>query len=209
MTHLLHIDASPRGDRSISRSLTKAFVSEWQLKNADATVNYRDLGHYPVPLITEAWIAAVFSAPGSHTLEQEIAIQASNDLVDEFLAADAYVFGVPMYNFSIPAGFKAYIDQIVRAGRTFSVDENGYKGLVHNKKLLIVLAEGGSYRESSPTNSYDMAVPYLKLIFGFIGIKDISFVAADNLMGGDDARSQSLADSKQALQDIVALWSTP
>ncbi|MEO1145250.1 MAG: FMN-dependent NADH-azoreductase [Cyanobacteria bacterium J06638_22] len=206
MAHLLHIDSSPRGDRSVSRGLTQKFVGEWASKHPDSTVAYRDLGHNPVPFVTEPQIAAAFSDPSTHTPEQAAAIRLSNDLVDEFLAADYYVLGVPMYNFGVPAVFKAYIDHIVRVGRTFAIDEQGYKGLVHGKKLLAIVSQGGIYSEGSPAQPYDMQVPYLKLIFGFIGITDVAIVAADNLMGGDDARSQSLADAKTALQAVITQW---
>jgi len=207
MARLLHIDASPRGDRSISRALTKEFAAEWQSKYSDGTVTYRDLGHEPVPLVTENWIAAAYSDPVTHTPEQAAAIGISNHLVDELLAADYYVFGVPMYNFGVPAGFKAYIDQITRAGRTFSLDEAGYHGLVHDKKMVIIMAQGGSYPVGSPAQAYDMQTPYLRLIFGFIGITDIEFVYADNLMGGDETRSQSIASAQTALRTVLGQWS--
>lgn len=207
MAHLLHIDSSPRGDRSISRQLTHDFVQQWQSKHPDDTVAYRDLGHNPPPFVTEEWIAASFSDPSTHTPELAAAIRLSNDLIDEFLAADYYVLGVPMYNFGVPAAFKAYIDQIVRVGRTFTIDEQGYKGLVHGKKLLAIVSHGGVYREGSPAHAYDMQVPYLKLIFGFIGITDTAIVAADNLMGGDEARAESLAEAKAAMQTVITQWS--
>jgi FMN-dependent NADH-azoreductase len=206
MAQLLHIDSSPRGERSVSRSLTGEFVAEWQSKCADGTVTYRDLGHEPLPFVTEDMIAAFFSDPSSHTPEQAEAIRLSNQLVDEFLAADFYVLGVPMYNFSIPAVMKAYIDQIVRVGRTFAIDENGYKGLVHGKKLLIISAQGGDYSEGSPAHSYDMQMSYLKLIFGFMGITDTAVVAANNLMGGDEVRSQSISAAQMAMRDVLSQW---
>ena len=207
MAQLLRIDSSPRGDRSVSRSLTQDFVTEWQSKHPDGEVTYRDLGHNPPSFVTENSIAAAFSAPSSHTPEQAAAIQESNQLVDEFLTADYYVIGVPMYNFSIPAVMKAYIDQIVRVGRTFAIDENGYKGLVQGKQLLIIASQGGDYSEGSPAQSYDMQIPYLKLILGFMGITDVAVVTAGNLMAGDEVRSQSIADAQSAIRDVVSLWS--
>ncbi len=204
MTHILHLDASPRGDRSVSRTLSKEFIANWKSTYPSDTVAYRDLGHHPVPLVDEPWIAAAYSAPDQYTPDQAAAIYLSNELVDEFLAADRYVFAVPMYNFSVPANFKAYLDQIVRVGRTFSVDETGYKGLVHNKKMTIITAQGGTYPEGSPTHGYDLQTPYLKLIFGFIGITDINFVHADSLALGDDARNLAIANAQFALKTAVA-----
>ncbi|PZV08993.1 MAG: FMN-dependent NADH-azoreductase [Leptolyngbya sp.] len=204
MAHILHLDASPRGDRSVSRTLSKEFIANWKATHPSDTVTYRDLGHHPVPLIDEPWIAAAYSAPDQYTPEQAAAIRPSNELVDEFLAADRYVFSIPMYNFSIPANFKAYLDQIVRPGRTFSVDETGYKGLVHNKKMTIITARGGTYPEGTPTHAYDLQTPYLKLIFGFIGIVEIDFVHADGLAFGDDARDLAITNAQFALKTAVA-----
>ena len=203
MTHILHLDASPRGDRSISRTLSHEFIADWKAAYPDDTVTYRDLGHSPVPFVTEDWIAAAYSAPDQHTHAQAQAIQLSNELVDEFLAADRYVFGIPMYNFSIPANFKAYLDQIVRVGRTFSVDETGYKGLVHHKKMTIITASSGAYPDGSPSHSYDMQTPYLQLVFGFIGITDLEFIHADSLSLGDEARDKAIATAQSAMKAAI------
>jgi FMN-dependent NADH-azoreductase len=203
MTHILHLDASPRGDRSISRTLTKEFITDWQAAHPGDTVTYRDLGHDTIPFVTEDWIAAAYSTPDRYTPAQAQAIQLSNQLVDEFLAADRYVFGIPMYNFSIPANFKAYLDQIVRVGRTFSVDATGYKGLVHGKKMTIVTASSGAYPDGSPGHSYDMQTPYLQLVFGFMGITDLEFIHADSLSLGDEARDKAIADAQAAMKAAI------
>lgn len=208
MTHLLHLDASPRGDRSISRALSKDFIIQWNASHPNDSITYRDLGYHPVPFVDETWIAAAFSDPAQRTSEQATAIAISDELVDEFLTADCYVVGIPMYNFSHPAGFKAYIDQIVRAGRTFSVEADGsYKGLVTGKKMLIITARSGSYRQGTPAHAYDLQEPYLRLIFGFMGIADITVIHADNLAAGEDARAQSLAQAQTELQAVVQQWS--
>lgn len=118
MAHLLQLDTSPRGERSHSRHMTKAFADQWLQAHPANTVTYRDLGRNPVPHVDEGWIAAAY-APSDHGNPQlEDAIRISDRLIDELLAADVYVLGVPMYNFSIPSTLKAYIDQIVRPGRT-------------------------------------------------------------------------------------------
>lgn len=204
MTHILHLDASPRGDRSVSRTLSKELVDFWKAENPNDTVTYRDIGHHPVPFVSEDWIAAAFTPPDQHTPELAAAIQISDKLIDEFLSADRYVFSIPMYNFSIPANFKAYLDQIVRAGHTFLVDATGYKGLVHNKKMTIIIAQGGAYPEGSPAHAYDLQTPYLQLIFGFIGITDIEFVYADGLNLGDEARERAIANAQSALKAAIS-----
>jgi len=148
MAHLLHIDASPRGERSHSRRMTREFVEQWKQQHPNDTVTYRDIGRNPIPHVDEAWIAAAFSPPEQHTPELSEAIRLSDRLVDEFLGADIYVMGVPMYNFSVPSGFKAYIDQIVRVGRTFDFEPNdagnAYKPLVLGKKMFAIEARGDS-----------------------------------------------------------------
>jgi FMN-dependent NADH-azoreductase len=124
MAQVLHIDASPRGERSQSRRMTQEFVEQWQQTHPNDTIAYHDVGRNPIPHVDETWIAAEFSPPEHHTPELQEAIRLSDQLVDEFLAADIYVVGVPMYNFSIPSSFKAYIDQIVRVDRTVAFEPN-------------------------------------------------------------------------------------
>lgn len=106
MAHILHIDSSPRGERSYSRKLSYKFITAWKTTYPEDTLTYRDLGHNPVPHVDEPWIAAAFSPPEARTPELNEAIKLSDELVDEFLAADRYVFGVPMYNFSVPSTLK-------------------------------------------------------------------------------------------------------
>ncbi|MEH2097362.1 FMN-dependent NADH-azoreductase [Nostoc sp.] len=205
MVNILHIDSSPRAERSHSRELSKEFVSAWRATHPEDAIAYRDLGHHPVPHVDEAWIAAAFSPPETHTPELAEAIRISDELVDEFLAADRYVFGVPMYNFNIPSTFKAYIDQIVRINRTVALDAQGFKGLVEGKKAVIITARGGDFSPDSPAVAYDFQEPYLRTIFGFIGITDIQFINANRLNEGD-ARTQSLAEARAAIQDAIAQW---
>jgi len=202
MTHILHIDSSPRGDRSISRSLTKEFITAWKQIHHSDTITYRDLGRYPVPPIDESWIAGAFSSLDQITSELAAALNISNELIDELLAADLYIFGIPMYNYSVPANFKAYIDQIVRVKRTFVVGADGYSGLVKDKKVLVITTRGGSY-SGGPL---DFQEPYLRAVFEFIGITDITFIHAENLSMGAEERQQSLAAASTAIQQLVTTW---
>lgn len=208
MTNLLHLDSSPRGDRSVSRQLTHKFVTAWQQAQPDTKVTYRDLGHQIIPPVDEPWIAAAFAPPEASTPEMESALKISNELIDELIAADYYVLGVPMYNFSIPSNLKAYIDQIVRVGRTFVVNEQGgYEGLVHGKKMLIITARGGAYTPGTPYAQYDFQEPYLRAIFGMIGITDITFIHGDNLSSGAEARQKSLDQASLAIAQTASDWS--
>ncbi|MBO3460024.1 NAD(P)H-dependent oxidoreductase [Aetokthonos hydrillicola Thurmond2011] len=208
MTHILHIDTSPRGERSISRQLSNEFINIWKTLNSQDTVTYRDLGHHPVAHVNEMWIAAAFSPPEELTPELSEVIQLSNILVDEFLAAERYVFGIPMYNFNVPSTFKAYIDQIVRFNRTFTFDESGkYQGLVpEGKKMLIFTARGGNFSSEISITNYDYQEPYLKAIFGMVGIRDITFIHADKLNLGEDLRQQSLVNARANLKKVAEDW---
>jgi FMN-dependent NADH-azoreductase len=200
MTHILHIDSSPRGERSISRTLTREFISAWKQIHPSDTVTYRDIGRYPVPPIDESWIAASFSPPDQITPELATALNISNELIDELLAAELYVFGIPMYNYSIPANFKAYIDQVVRVRRTFAVSPNGYEGLLKDKKIVVITTRGGSYS----SGSLDFQEPYLRAVFELIGITDMTFIHAENLSGGTEVRQQSLAAARAAIQQFIS-----
>ena len=209
MAHLLHIDASPRGERSHSRRMTREFVEQWKQAHPDDTVTYRDLGRHPVPHVDEPWIAAAFTPPEQHTPELRDAIHLSDQLVDEFLAADVYVIGVPMYNFSVPSGFKAYIDQIVRVGRTvaFEPDDtaNVFKPLVLGKKMFIVEARGDSGFQPggryAQMNHHD---PYLVTVFGFMGITDITFVHVENDEYGGQKLAESIAQARTKIAELTA-----
>ena len=205
MMHLLHIDSSPRGERSRSRQMTGEFVEQWQRTHPQDKVTYRDLGHYPVPHVDEPWIAAAYTPPEQRTPDLWSAIRISDLLVDEFLAADLYVIGVPMYNFSIPSTLKAYIDQIVRIGRTFNFapenPENPYIPLVLGKKMFIVSARGSSgYELGEPYEKLNHQTTYLATIFGFIGITDIEFINVEH----EESNKRDLANSIKAARTKVA-----
>jgi FMN-dependent NADH-azoreductase len=215
MAHLLHLDSSPRSYsgspgpyQSVTRMLTQEFVTNWKAANPVGTVTYRDLGHYPVPPVNEQWIAGAYTPSDQRTPELVDALKLSDELIDEFLQADICVFGVPMYNFNVPSTFKAYIDQITRIGRTFSVDSNGFQGLAAGRKIIVVTARGGNFRPGTPFAAYDYQQPYLQTIFGFMGITDIQFIHADRLnpMVSDEAtRSQSIAEAQTAIKEVAAL----
>ncbi|MDY6804636.1 MAG: FMN-dependent NADH-azoreductase [Cyanobacteriota bacterium] len=207
MARILHIDSSPRGKRSMSRALSQEFIDAWKNSHPEDKVQYRDLGHHPVPHVDENWIAAAYSSPETHTPELAAAIKISEDLIEEFLESDRFVFGIPMYNLSVPSTFKAYIDQIVRVKRTFVMDENGYRGLVDSsKKMLIIVTRGGSFQPGTPAEAYDFQAPYLRGIFGFIGIKDITFIYAENMNQGEELKAQSLADARAKIKELVSSW---
>ena len=206
MSKVLVITASPRGERSVSRSLTTHFAQLWAQQHPQDTVLLRDIGHHPVPHVTEPWVLGAFAPPEAQNAESKAAIAVSDQLVEEFLGADRYIFGVPMYNLNIPSTFKAYIDQIVRAGKTFAVGPNGYEGLVKDRKALFITSSGGSFPLGTPMGAYNFQEPYLRAIFGFIGVTDVQFVTADSMNQGESAAKQSREKAENMLKELATSW---
>ena len=180
MPTLLRIDVSPRADYSVSKSLADAAVAAWQQKNAGGKVVTRDLSSRPLPFVDLPWIAAAYSTPDQHTPEQKAAIAVSNELIDELLAADEILIDTPMYNFSLPAALKGWIDHIVRLGRTFN---SSYQGLVTGKKVFVLVASGGVYDPGTHGETMDYFSGYTKFILGFIGITDVTIHFASGTSG--------------------------
>ncbi len=175
MPHLLAIESSPRGDYSISRHLTSHFVTTWKSAHQDGAVTERDLIKTTLPFVDLPWIAGAYTPEEQRSPEMKEALIISNELIAELKAADHIVLGTSMYNHSIPANVKAYIDHIVRINVTFSPS---YEGLLKNKKLIVILASGGVYTPGSYTEAYNVASSYLKQIFAFIGITDVTVLLA-------------------------------
>ena len=210
MAHLLHLDASPRGERSHSRRMTKEFVEKWQKFHPEDTITYRDIGRNPIPHIDENWIITAFTPPQLRTEKMWDGLSVSEELVDEFLAADIYVFGVPMYNWSVSSGFKAYIDNIVRINRTWAYipEENPefpYKSLVHDKKMFVISARGdGGFEPGGRNARRDFVNPYLKEVFAMLGITDISFINVENDEYGGQKLESAIAVARNRIVELVA-----
>jgi FMN-dependent NADH-azoreductase len=167
MNDLLIINSSPRTN-SVSRRLTGHFAEEWKAKHPDARVTERDLAADALPFITESWIQASYTPMAQRTTEQQRTLEASDALIEELMAADVIVLGVPMHNFSIPAPLKAWFDLIVRAGRTFSYSDKGPKGLIPaEKQVVAIVSRGGAYDDGSAPAS-DFQVPYLRYMLRFV-----------------------------------------
>jgi FMN-dependent NADH-azoreductase len=148
-------------------------------------------------LLTENWVGANFTDDADRSDDQKAALAASDEMIAELEAADTIVIGVPIYNFSIPAALKAWIDLIARARKTFRYTEAGPEGLLKGKKAYLVVTSGGV-----PVGSdYDFATGYLRHVLGFVGITDVNIIAADQQMMNGEAINQAttaIADLKQA-----------
>lgn len=203
MTTILHIDSSVRSSGSLTRQLGGEFIAKLQAAHPAARVVTRDLAASPVPHLTEQVIGAFFTPAEQRSAAQAQAVQTSDTLVDELLAADTIVIGAPMYNFSITSGLKAWIDHIARAGRTFKYGANGPEGLVSGKKVYVLVASGGVY-SAGPAAAYDHVTTYLRAALGFLGMTDVTFVVAEGVAMGEEAVNTALAHSRAQLDAIAA-----
>ncbi len=206
MPTLLHLDSSPTGDHSVSRALTAEFVKDWQAANPGGTVVTRDLTKTSLKPVDGAWIGAAYTPDDKRSAEQKEALALSDILVGELLSADEYVFGVPMYNFGVPGVLKLWIDQIARVGLTFAYVDGKPQGLIRGKKASFFIASGGDYSPGSPAAGYNFVEPYLRAVFGFLGVADIYVQTAGGtaaLNYGAD-RAEFLAPQLQVIQSKFA-----
>ena len=178
MTTLLHIDSSPLYGRSVSRRLTDAFVTQWKSSHRDGTVVDRDLNSTPIPPVTAEWVSAAYTPEETRTPQQRELLALSDTLLAELEQADEYVFGVPMHNFGVPSVLKLWIDQIARVGRAFSYADGKPKGLITGKRATFIIATGGIYDAQTQMASFNFVEPYLRSVFGFLGVTDSTFLTA-------------------------------
>jgi FMN-dependent NADH-azoreductase len=203
---LLHIDSSASPGASWSRRLTAGFVETWRARHPTAEILYRDLNANPAPPVSSDLLEALYAPKGTEVANRKReALQVSEALVDEFLAADAYVFGVPMYNFSVPGSFKAWIDHVGRMGRTWARGPKGMEGLVKGRKMLIISTRAGDYGKGGPREGFDFHEPFLRKVFGLVGIEDIDYLPVINSPAHGDPTAHFLEASTR-LEAIAGRW---
>lgn len=200
---LLRIDSSARRS-SVSRELTSRFVEAWHAIHPRDRVIERDLAVSALPPITDDW-SATYGDPSVLTAAQQQYLSASDALIAELLAADVIVIGAPMYNLTISAELKGWIDQIVRIGKTVTYDASGPRGLLHGKQVVVITSRGGSYPRGTSRGASDFQEPYLRAILTFVGLSDITFVHAEHQQGGALGESSRLA----ALTRLAEIASRP
>jgi len=202
MSTLLHLNSSPLYGRSVSRELTSAFVAQWKASHPDGKVIDRDLNATAISPITEEWVGAVYTPESARTPEQKKLLALSDTLIAELEQADEYVIGVPMHNFGVPSVLKLWIDQICRVGKTFSYADGRPKGLIIGKKATFIVATGGIYDAQTHMASFNFVEPYLRSLFGFLGLTDATFLTTGGTMAlnhGQD-RDAFLAPHLEAVQ---------
>jgi FMN-dependent NADH-azoreductase len=196
--NILQINSSARREASHSTRLASRLVQRLRDADAEATLIVRDLNSHPV--LDEAALGALFTPVDQRTPEQSARVALDDALIAEIQAADVVVLGVPMYNFGVPAPLKNWIDAISRAGVTFRYTEKGPEGLLKGKKVYVALTRGGQYR-NTPS---DTQVPYLKMVFTFLGLADVQFVYAEGLSMGPDAEQNAIASAYEQIEEAVA-----
>jgi FMN-dependent NADH-azoreductase len=196
---LLQIDSSARTS-SVTRQLTARFAEDWSETHPEGQLIQRDLSSTRLPLITDDW-GATHVEEAKLTPAQRSYLATSDELIEELQAADMVVIGAPMYNFSIPSLLKAWIDQVVRIGKTFGYGPNGPQGLLGKKKVVVITARGGAYEKGTQAETFDFQEPYLRHILSFVGLTDVTFVHAENQLR--QGASTSLAVAQQRIRGMV------
>jgi FMN-dependent NADH-azoreductase len=200
MKTLLRIDSSALGkDASFSRQLTAEFVQQWRRKHPDGKVITRDLATTNLPPVTAEFVGSAYTPEASLTPRQREVLALSNELIAELQGADEFVVGVAMYNFSIPAVLKLWIDQVVRLGKTFAVENNAPAGLLRDKRATFLVASGGVYDQGTPSEVMNFVEPYLRSMFGFLGVTDTRFINASGT-----AKLRYGVDRETILQPAIA-----
>ena len=200
MSNILVLNSSLSGDASVSRLLVADVVAHLTARDPGAKVVSRDLSDAKIPHLTPETVAGVRGSGMSPVETQARAL--SDALIGELRAADTIVIGAPMYNFSIPSTLKAWFDHVLRAGATFSYSESGPKGLLSGKQVIVIESRGGFYSEG-PGAANDFQEPYLRTLLGFIGLTDVTFLRAEKIAFGPDARDQAINGVRADLARIA------
>jgi len=199
MKKLLHIIATPRGDDSRTLRVTGAFLDEFEKNHTDWVVEDLDVTKEKLPVLTLKRLDGKYVLLGGNDLHGKLE-EAWCEIVDQierFKSADAYLLSTPMWNFNIPYMLKQYIDVIVQPKYLFRYTADGVEGLVKNKKMIVITSRGGDYSPESPTRDFDFQEPYLRAIFGYVGLTDINFVIAQPMDMGPERQKEGLEKAKR------------
>lgn len=207
-TKLLEVTASVRQHNSVSRQLSEFFISTWRSYHPNVEHVVRDVGMKPPAIPDDFWVKANYTLPESRTPEMIKSLAVSDQLIDELFAADYVVLAVPMYNLSVPSNFKVYIDNIVRVKRTFNFEQDSltFEGLVTGKKCLLITPSAIDYSPDKPMAAMDFCEPYIRTVFGFIGIEEMECVKVPNQFMSDDIRKQVVETAKTQLLELAKIW---
>ncbi len=213
MTTLLHIDASARKSRSISRSLGTEFKNHWLSANPEDTFIYRDVGSSPPDFICESWIAAAFTPENERTDEQTSLLTQSDMLIDELSTASVIIITTPMYNYGMPAALKAWVDQVVRINKTFSFDlSRGDYPLepILTEKALVLLTSCGEFGfgKGEAREEMNHLSPHLQIISKYLGVDETYEIRVEYQEFGDTRHKESMEKAYGSIPRVVDKLST-
>ncbi|WP_116203085.1 FMN-dependent NADH-azoreductase [Amycolatopsis circi] len=204
MAHLLHLDSSINGDRSVSRKLSARAAQAWRAAHPDGTVTYRDLGADPVPHLDPLAWEARFIPSSERTAAHRAAAQIGETLAAEVLAADTVLLGLPLYNYGAPSSVKAWVDRVIAAAG----DDPSALGA--GRELLVLASRGGGYGEGAPRHGWDHAEGWLPHGLSLTGLEPrfitAEFTMADVNPALADFRSHAKESLAAAEREIDALW---
>jgi FMN-dependent NADH-azoreductase len=206
---LMHVDASAKRERSNSRALGRYFLDRLA-ERTPLEIDYLDVTADTPPHVTEAFAIATYTPEENRTRAMRDTLAYSDDLCRRMLEADALVFAMPMYNFSIPSAFKAFVDNIVRTNVTYKQASDGsYVGQLGRQKTLFITTRGADLRPGSTLAAYDALTPALRAAFGFIGVTSPWFVDAQPLQFADqEARNAALERARAELDAVALEWTS-
>ena len=197
MSTVLVLTSSALGDASVSNQLVQDAVARLKSRDPDLNIITRDIAGNPVPHLNSDAAAAIRGGTPTNPA-QAAALALSDQLIAELKAADVIIIGAPMYNFGIASTLKSWFDYVLRAGITFRYSETGPVGLVTGKRTIVIESRGGLYSEG-PAKGLDSQEPHLRTLLGFIGIVDVTFVHAEKLAFGPEAREQAIDAARTRL----------
>lgn len=203
-----HVDASAKRERSNSRALSRYFIERLRSEGVELEIDYLDVTVDTPAHVTEAFAIATYTPEHERTSAMKATLAASDALCRRLLDADALIFAMPMYNWSMPSAFKAYVDNITRTGLTYVNTADGrYEGQLQRQKTIFITSRGADLRAGTPLSSMDALTPALKAAFGFIGVANPTFVDAQPLQFADQpARAEALERAHRELDAVAAQW---
>ncbi len=208
MATILHIDASVRESRSLSRALGRRFITEWKKRRPSSTVIHRDLGLRPLPGISEQWIAAAFTPKAERTPEQHEILAVSDMLIDEIARADVIAIATPMYNYGMPSALKAWVDQVVRVNETFTFDlSRGDTPLepVMTGKIMVLLTSAGEFgfEPGGVREHMNHLVPHLRTVSKYLGVVEDHHIGVEYQEFGDDRHARSIDAANASVPRLI------
>ncbi|WP_261553473.1 FMN-dependent NADH-azoreductase [Frankia tisae] len=194
MSNLLHVDASLAQEGSTSRSLAATFIDAWSTAHPEGTVTYRDLALTPPPHLDWATLSAGFTPSEQHTPEQTEGVKLREELIAELETTDELLLSLPMYNYSVPSTFKAWVDQVILVGRT--VRQPPEESVLTGRRVTVIATQGGSYAVGTPKEGWDHQLPFIAHVLESLGATDVELVRVE----------MTLAPVNPALADFTELY---